>query len=174
MTDISQEEIKDALDKVEAEKAAAEVEGVTTKVTSIAEEEAKTGKKQFKLTEEQLITAASINMTKTLFHLEKLFKSMKAKQIVPAIIAGLDFPKDGMPVKWVDKTGQPKSGYADVVNAFMMIQRIISDRYVITQKHVIDGIKKHQAQEAAKELAKQSDKDNVTEEEPNNKEENNE
>lgn len=123
---------------------------ITTEVTSLAEEAKKSGT-NITMTEEQLITAASINMTKTLYKLETLLKSMKAKQIVPALIAGLDFPKDGLPVKWVDKRGKPIKEHIPTLEVFMMIQRIISDRFVLTQKHVIDQIRANKSQKTKEE-----------------------
>lgn len=151
--DITQQEVEKSIADNERELEQAEHEGeVLTKVTSIAEEEEKSGQKM-QINAEQLVTAASINMTKTLYQLEKLLKSMKAKRIVEAVIGGLDFPKDNMPVKWVDKTGKPRDGYMEVINAFMMIQRVISDRYVLTQKHVIEQAKKYkESQDAAEKL----------------------
>lgn len=153
---ISEQEVKEELEKAEKEALKADAgEGVvTTEVTSIAEEEKKSGK-QMNINAEQLVTAASINMTKTLYQLEKHLKTMKAKRIVEAVIGGLDFPKEGMPVKWVDGNGKPRSGYGEVIHAFMLVQRIISDRFVLTQKHVIDQAQKFkESQKVAEELEK--------------------
>lgn len=141
---------------------------IMTEVTSIAEQEQKSGKQIMNINSEQLIHMSSMNMVVTLSKLEKLLKNMSAKQIRQAVIGGLDFPKDNLPVKWVEKKGKivtPKPGYADIVDAFMMIQRVISDRFVLTQKHVIDQIRQIKDKESSKESDNSTDNNKVTNEE---------
>ena len=173
MADITSQEVEKALEETEKDALASDFDGVTTKVTSVAEEEEKSGKKM-KINAEQLVQAASINMSKTLFQLEKLLKQMKAKQIVQAVIGGLDFPKDGLPVKWVDKDGKPRPEHLPTINAFLMVQRIISDRFVLTQKYVIDEAQKYEKSQTVaekieakvKEIESMTDKSNEDNEEP--------
>jgi hypothetical protein len=100
-----------------------------TEVTSVAKEELKTGVKVQTPTAEELVHRANSSFMAGLVELENIFKSGKLSQrgMRRATIAILSLPQEGLPVGLQKGLEQ---------YAFALGQRIIRDRFIITQYHV--------------------------------------
>lgn len=107
------------------------VKEVNTELTSIAQEEKRTGVTIPVPKEDRLVALASaslLNMRKTA---NALMPTMSKKQLIRAVNAILDLPTDGVPVFL--KTEEEKK-------LFAVGQRAISDRYVIITHHIKNAI----------------------------------
>lgn len=104
---------------------------VNTEVTSIAQEEKKTGTKIEVPKAEQLVAMASASLLKMRRTANAIMPTMSKKQLMRAVNAILDLPMDGVPVFL--KTDEEKK-------LFAVGQRAISDRYVIITHHIKQAI----------------------------------
>lgn len=102
---------------------------VLTEVTSVAKEELKTGVKQEMPTPEEMVHRASASFHAGMHELAQILKSDKLsiRGKVRAMLAILDLPSDGIPVGL-------KKGLEQYT--FAVGQRMIRDRFIITQYHV--------------------------------------
>ena len=107
------------------------VEEVNTEVTSIAQEEKKTGTKIEVPKAEHLVAMASASLLKMRRSANAIMPTMSKKQLMRAVNAILDLPMDGVPVFL--KSDEEKK-------LFAFGQRAISDRYVIITHHIKQAI----------------------------------
>jgi len=127
-------------------------EELKTEVTSIAQEEEKTGQKIEVPSPEEIKNRAAASFISSRAMLSQLFKTLSSKQKNRVLDSILDIPTDGLPV--LLKTNEEKQ-------AFALGQRIISDRFLITYYHIA---------EQQKEMNEKVKKDKQTEEKTENKE----
>lgn len=117
---------------------------IKTQVTSIAQEEARTGQKIPIPSAEELVQRASLSMIRTLQQIEAILsvkdspRKMSNRAIKRAILAGLQLPTDGMPINL--RKDEEKL-------LFGLIQRVISDRFIILQHHITQQMKIARAKE---------------------------
>lgn len=127
---------------------------VKTEVTSIAMEEAKTGQKIKMPSAEDLVQRASLSLVQSLQQIDLLIstrdpiRKLSNKGIKRALLAGLQLPIDGVPVAL--KKNQEK-------HLFGLIQRIISDRFIILQHHISQEIKKERESKAKEQTDPKED-----------------
>lgn len=119
----------------------AEKPELLTEVTSIAQEEAKTGQKIAIPTEEELVAKHSQLHLTSFQHFGRLFKDLSAKQKLRVMLAVLDLPQDKIPVML--KTDAEKA-------AFVFGQQAISSRFVLNQKAINDAMRKQRAEQLEK------------------------
>lgn len=126
----------------------------TTEVTSVAKEEAKTGKKVNMPDREQLKAMAGASFMKNRKIFDDIFKTLSARAKSRVMHAVLDMPTGGMPVYL--KTDDEKQ-------AFALGQRIISDRFIITYYHIEEESKAAKAaeQKKAEEEAQENSEENI-------------
>ena len=115
---------------------------VLTDVTTIKEEEEKTGKKINVPTQEELVANASMNMIRGKKELSLILPKLGKKAMQRIILAGLDLPAKGMPVKLVSKEEK---------YLFGVIQNMISSRFLIMQHHISQELKKQKEDNSCKE-----------------------
>lgn len=115
-------------------------EELQTEVTSIQKEEEKTGQKVNMPTAEELVARAGGSFVMYKKHLSQVFPKLSSKAKNRVILAILDLPTDGVPVHLKED---------DEKLCFALGQRIIADRFIITQ-HYINEERKRIAAEAAK------------------------
>jgi hypothetical protein len=121
---------------------------VTTQVTSIAQEEAKTGQKVKMPTPEELVQRASSSFIASRRQLGNIFKDLSAKAKTRVLLSILDLPTDGIPVILKDD----KEKYC-----FGLGQRMINDRFTITYFHMAEEQKKIAAQKQQEEVDKKTE-----------------
>ena len=119
-------------------------EKLVTKVTSIAEEEAKSGQKISMPSIEKLVSNASVEIFKTRKQLYELFGKMSKKATLRTVAAIFSLPDDGVPVDL--KTEDEKLAHAAG-------QRNISSRFIVMQHHINQEIQKRR--EEAEKLKQQ-------------------
>ena len=125
---------------------------IKTEVTSIAKEEARTGQKIDIPNAEELVQRASISMVQNLQMIELLIsvkdpiRKLSNKGIKRALLAGLQLPTEGMPINLNKKEEK---------HLFGLIQRIISDRFIILQHHISQEIRKEREQGEKQEVQKE-------------------
>lgn len=112
--------------------------GVLTKVTSIAEEEKRTGKEIKVPDAETLVANASADIYRTRKYLVDLFGKMSKKQTIRAVSAIFTLPEGDMPVYL--KTDEEKT-------AFAWAQRHMVARFTVMQKYISDELKKRKTEE---------------------------
>lgn len=116
-------------------------EVVTSKITNIAEQEVNTNKEFFK-NGEAVAGKLVKGFPMLLLKLQNIMKKAKAKQIVSAVIAAVDLPKDGLPVRWIDAaTKRPKPEHEVTVEIFRLTQELITARLFIAQQDWLKVIK---------------------------------
>ena len=100
-----------------------------TEVTSVAQEELKNNVQVQTPSAEELVHRASSSLSAGLQELERVFRSDKISRrgMARAMIAILDLPSQGIPVRL-------KKGMEQY--AFAVGQRVVRDRFIITQYHV--------------------------------------
>ena len=103
------------------------VKELNTEVTSIAQEEAKTGQKINIPGAEKLVESMAIDLMRCRREIANLLPTMSKKSIQRATLAYLDLPQDQLPV--LLKTEEEKK-------LFAYGQRAITARMVIVQHHV--------------------------------------
>lgn len=124
------------------------VKEVNTEVTSIAQEEKRTGTKIEVPKAEQLVAMASASLLRSRKAANTIMPIMSKKQLMRAVNAILDLPMDGVPVFL--KTEAEKQ-------LFAFGQRAISDRYVIITHHIKQAI----AEDRMQKLEQQESQSNV-------------
>jgi len=119
---------------------------ITTEVTSIAKEEARTGKKIELPNAEELVTRASQSLFVCRKKMEQLMIKMPKRQVVRAMNGVFDLPTGGLPVNLTKD--EEKLLYA-------IGQRAMSDRFIIIQHHINEEMQKEKEKlEKAKKKAK--------------------
>jgi hypothetical protein len=114
---------------------------LTTKVTSIAEEEKLTGTKIEMPGEEELANRAMSSFIRNRKAFVEYFDKLSGRGKVRVMNAVLDLPADGVPVYLKDDAEKL---------AFAIGQRTIADRFIITQHHIVQEVKKSKAEQAEK------------------------
>lgn len=117
---------------------------VRTEVTSVAQEELKTGQKVKVPTAEELVAKATISMVSNMQHLEAIFSKLGARAKSRALVSILNLPMDDLPVGL--RTIEEKQ-------CFVLGQRIIADRFLITQHHINEEVKRIRALKQQEETA---------------------
>jgi hypothetical protein len=132
-----------------------EKQQVLSEVTSIANEELRTGQKIPVPNAEQLVANASkdIFITRKIIH--DLFSKMSKKATLRTIAAIFSLPEDGVPVEL--QTDEEKQAYA-------YAQRHMISRFTVMQKHVMDEKKRIQEEviKRAEELKQKAEQDKLT------------
>lgn len=123
------------------------VNEVNAEVTSIAQEEKRTGTTIPVPSAERLVALASANLLNMRRAANSLMPTMSKKQLIRAVNAILDLPADGVPVFL--KTDEEKK-------LFAVGQRAISDRYVIITHHIKNAIAEDRMSKLKEQEAKQS------------------
>jgi hypothetical protein len=120
-----------------------------TRVTSIAEEEAKTGQKIAVPTPEELVAKSSMSIIANRKHLGSLLPKLGKKAKDRLILALLDLPADGQPVKLVSSEEKV---------AYRLGQSIVRAMFTVMFYHTSEEIiKKHKAEQANKQEEKCED-----------------
>lgn len=130
-----------------------------TEVTTLAKEDQKAGKQTKMPSPEEMVARAGSSLISNLTHLSNLIESRKGgkyaisrKGMNRLLISILDLPQDGIPVLL---NGQnEKVGFA-------IGQRVIADRFIITQHHINEEVKSMRA-EAARNEASKSEENKLT------------
>lgn len=107
-----------------------------TEVTSVAQEEEKSGVKIETPDAETLAARASMAFFQNRRDFMEQFKVLSARAKTRVINAVLDLPTDGVPV-YLKNDVEKK--------AFDIGQRVIADRFIITQHHIVKEVKKQRA-----------------------------
>lgn len=107
-------------------------EELKTEVTSIAEEEAKTGAKIELPSDDEMKSRAMSSFIVSTQTLVQLFKSLSGRGKDRVLASIMDLPADGVPVKL--KTDAEKQ-------CFALGQRALSDRFLLTYYHIVDQAK---------------------------------
>lgn len=114
-----------------------------TEVTSIAAEEERTGQTIPVPTPEELVANSSMAIIANRKHLSRVLPNLGKKAMQRAILAALDLPKDGEPVRLVGN---------DEKLAFRLMQSTIRAMYTVLFYHTSEEIiKKHKEEQAKKE-----------------------
>ena len=135
-------------------------EELQTEVTSIAKEEERTGQKIATPSAEDLLQRAASSYMTNMHHLSGILGKLGKKAKDRAIIAGLSLPMDKLPVRLIKD---------DEKLAFGVIQRIIADRFIITQYHISQEMQAKLARD--KQAKTESDLDSKTKQEGDKNEE---
>jgi len=122
-----------------------------TEVTSLAKEEQKTGQRQELPNAEEFVARAGASLIQNLKHLSNLIGAKRGGKYVVSrhgmnrlLVSILDLPQDGIPVLLNGQ--EEKMGFA-------IGQRIIADRFVITQHHINEQVKAMREEQLAKQKA---------------------
>jgi len=113
-----------------------------TEVTSIQKEEEKTGQKINVPSAEELVSRAGGSFITNKKYLAELFPKLSSRAKNRVLLAILDLPTDGIPVNL--KEDEEKL-------CFALGQRVISDRFILTQHYINEERKRIAAELAAKE-----------------------
>lgn len=122
-----------AIEEAELEQAEEVSDELLTEVTSIKQEEIKSGQEIPIPDPEQLVANASASFIRDRANLNRLIGGMGKGALKRAIIAILDLPSDKMPVKLISKEEK---------DAFLVGQRMINNRFLITQHHIVNEKKR--------------------------------
>lgn len=136
------------------------VEGVATEVTTIKEQEEKSGQKINVPSAEELIARASSSMIVNKKMLNDLVcrktgnKYLISRKAMNRILMSiLDLPTGGLPVAL--KTQEEKL-------AFGLGQKMIADRFILTQHHIAEEMKKQKLKEQEQSEEQKSEDSNPT------------
>lgn len=135
-----------------------EKEILKTEVTSVAQEENKTGVKIEVPSAEELAQRASISFLRNRKQFGQLFNNLSVRGKTRVMNAVLDLPADGVPVYL--KNEEEKL-------AFAVGQRVISDRFIITQHHIVQEVKRQRAEAAEKITEEEKEKNSLDNKESN-------
>lgn len=127
---------------------------ILTKVTSIAQEEAVTGKK-FELPPPEEIAANAMSAyIRAMQDLHKKItdKSISKISVAKGILSGLDLPEENLPVSL--KTNDEKE-------IFALTQTVVNCRYLLTQYHIDIRRKQMIAEQQAKNEVPKTEENNV-------------
>jgi len=113
---------------------------ILTEVTSVAAEEARTGKTIIdkRMTAEEIVAKATGSFIGGITLLERIFNTLSTRGKTRTMLAIMDLPKDGVPVRLQNDSEK---------QAFAIGQRIISDRFIITQHYIVQESKKLKAKQ---------------------------
>lgn len=144
---------KDLLQKADS------VEEVTTEVTSIQQEEEKTGQQIKVPSPEELVARASSSMIVNKKLLNELVSGktgnkykVSRKSLCRILLSILDLPTGGLPVNL--KSQEEKLGFA-------LGQKMIADRFILTQHHISQEMKKREMEKQNSEDTKSEDDSTV-------------
>jgi hypothetical protein len=135
--------------------------GPVTQVTSLAQEEQRTGVKANVPSAEELVTRASSSIIVNSKRLNDLIEGKGSSQkykisrggMNRVLLAILNLPTEGLPVNL--KTNEEKL-------AFAIGQRLISDRFVLTQYHISEEYRKQREAREKTEATQTQGEQNVT------------
>jgi len=100
---------------------------LTTQVTSIAQEEQKTGQQVKVPSIEELVANASSSYFNSMVHFEQVFTKLSARAKTRVAVAVLQLPEEKVPVKM--KTDEERL-------AFGLGQRALANRFLLTQYYI--------------------------------------
>jgi hypothetical protein len=125
------------------------IEGVKTEVTTIQEQEEKSGEKINVPSSEELVARASSSMIVNKKLLNQIITqkdgnkyAISRKAMNRILLAILDLPTDGLPVALKDDKEKL---------AFGIGQKMIADRFILTQHHISQEMKKRAEQKQKSE-----------------------
>lgn len=127
---------------------------VLTEVTTIAEEEARTGQKVPLPSPQELISRASASMITDRKHLSGVLPKLGKNALKRIILAALELPTAGIPVKLVSDEEK---------GAYLLAQRIINNRFTITYYHILEESKKLKAEQETPQETPQDSKESEDE-----------
>jgi len=127
---------------------------VITEVTSIAKEEKKTNTKIDIPQEEELLQRTAANMFSNLMRLEREFISLSGRGKTRVMNAILAMPTSGIPVKLQTDTEKL---------CFAIGQRAITDRFIITQYHINQQVRKAKKEQEEKDKTELTKKEETKE-----------
>ena len=128
-------------------------EEIVTQVTSIANEEEKTGEKVKLPNDEEMRNRAMGSFIISSKALLEIFVTLSARGKNRVLASIIDLPTDGVPVKLKDDAEK---------QCFALGQRILSDRFLLTYYHIVEEAKK------SRELNKKESETNLSEGEEKN------
>lgn len=133
-------------------------EELKTQVTSIVEEEERTGQKVEVPSAEELVARASSSLIINKQHLNNIVNArngskfkLNRRAMNRILMAILDLPTDGLPVNLRSE---------DEKLAFALGQKMISDRFIIMQHHISQEMKKRVEQQQSQSEEKSEDTNN--------------
>ena len=147
-------------------------ESVKTKVTTIAEEEEKSGKKLMPdIKEEEFVNMTHASHYRLMARVETLMKHMKAKDIRKSVVAALDIRQNDITTDWVVKTkdGPPrvKQEHTLKYELFQTLSRLQEAVLIITNYQTKQNMLKYMAEQQKNE-EKTKDSSQNAEEDINN------
>lgn len=126
------------------------VKEINTELTSVADEERKTGQKINVPNADDLVAIASASLIRQRRLCNQLMPGMSKRALIRAFNAILDLPTEGVPVFLKDD---------DEKKLFAFGQRAISDRYVIITHHIKKAIAEDRLRKLQEAEAKQQSED---------------
>jgi hypothetical protein len=118
---------------------------ILTEVTSIAQEEQRTGKSIPMPSPEELVANSSMAIIANRKHLANIMPKLGKKALQRAVLAAIDLPKDGEPVRLLGD---------DEKMAFRLMQSTIRAMFTVLFYHTSEEIiKKHKEEQSKKEDA---------------------
>jgi hypothetical protein len=134
-----------------------EAKEILTEVTTIAKEEEKTGEKVQLPSQQELINRASASMISDRKHLGQVLPKLGKNALKRIILAALELPTAGIPVKLVSDEEK---------GAYLLAQRIINNRFTITYYHILEESKKLKAEKETPQEPPQDSKESEDEKVP--------
>lgn len=125
---------------------------VLTEVTTIAEQEAKSGQKIIpeNLTQEELVKRASLSLMRSRKQLAEVFGRLSKKATIRLVLAAFDLPQEGLPVYLVNQ--DEKLGFA-------LAQSCFSSKFILIQNAINNQLLE---QKALKEKQQNEQKEQET------------
>lgn len=146
--DMTEEELITEVDKLE-EKELEEAKESGSRVTTIAEEEKKTGQ-PLKITPDQMRQVAVMNHTQGLDIIQRNALKLSKKNLIRLLIATLQLPHrdNKMPSKLRDPL---------VKQLFIISQQVLSAKFALLQEYIISQAKLERAEKEAEKTAGKAD-----------------
>lgn len=122
-------------------------ENITTEVTSVALEEEKTGNRISLPNEEEIANRALSSFILNRKKFSEVFSTLSARGKTRVMNAVLELPTEGLPVYLKDDNEK---------SAFLVGQRLISDRFILTQYHITQELRKRKQKQDVEENQKEA------------------
>jgi hypothetical protein len=121
-----------------------------TEVTSIAQEEERTGQKIILPSEEIMVQRAIADIYEQRRYISGLLKNMSHRGIYRAVMAILDLPAEKIPVKLLDD---------DEKMLYARGQRLLTSRYLVLHHATRKAFEEHKLKQQEKELENEKQQD---------------